>query len=1743
MRSQSVLNKSIQRMVFDVTSVLLPGDDESKKVIPTGGEESDSEEPLLMREPAKREQPRSSEVYNGPRDLDDLDVFSRRSTHVDSRIVAEKIVTNSDTEFEHLAETYNAKRQLSKAKLERRKQKKSRAGSQDIQCSLCDDHDDNPHDDAPRRLSSEETAEDDGRESEVGEHHGNAKTTSEDAFGQQSNEDAIAAPAAAHDDDDKSEADPLLQFSIGATSTAGKHKDGTSRRQRRISSVALPYIGDSSSSVKSLEKLKASHLSEADQEHVPRGRKKGGVRTRARRSLSYRSYCSRVTYSFLLCNLVVWIPVWLKLISVERNLTDDHHVSIFNASVGLDLWVSTFDTHNATCTRCDLADDWTEEFGVTYDVQATVEDYWVGQGISSASYIALLASYNFKDWFIVSRPGILTSLPTGDSVNEVCRAEPMPRDDDEEEDDRVTEPPVVVEEFDDDSVISRCCLDRPGFIYLVACATPFEYLVSPKDPFYWRLKHGPKVSGGTTLEGTCVQVHGRCGSACGADARVPIPGTCIDGVIPKDLLIDKRYVDLSPTASPTSAPSSTPRPTTQPTTSTPTPAPSTVYRPTAAPTVSPAPTISPAPTPSPTISSPPTICPTAAATPSSQPTVVPTSLPSFPPTSANETSRRQLLGNKRRHFDSRRRFSSRHKLAYHGTFVCLVTMMAVGTWVSFLAGCGTVGDDVKPTMSCVEVYMAADEALEKKPLFLCAFSISASEGPMMILRNFCGKLMSWVYQRKFVMVMQNSSMDDVFAETADPRAGFTKKHHKKNHEIEDATLKSHAEFVDIFQDEGHRVGAYALWDAFVSLVNDSDLRFLECMANKMGPMTADDTMLLGKKEDDGKCFDDELRNMAEQKDVGISTEDIALFELAFATCELLTALGHHAFWRADSSKLKVTAFRDLVGDTEAVEALLLWAANFKQERKKSGKLASPFAPHCAPTDHPGISANVWNGWWLLYDEMGRIQWSKRYDVTKFCNCRLNYYRKDGENVTHDLMMCYSARANPEDLHLQLSPTIMKRGVAPGVFVRLKQTDRDDLLNLYAWLGIQPLSRSTARRCHARVVGSRFTMFEKGRRSKHKESTQRARNLVFVKVKECTPEFLSVLPKRYLTNFGQSTEIDTKKYHKALAGYKFEGEEAIVPLACITPLRESRGKSGGMNHAMEIINYYLRYESATFRLLEAKRMMKKRRKKKTVQVPENSVDNPTEACLLFAIFDCRHMAVQGFWNAVIPYFFHYRDETNPWSTNLEIDHNVAFVQLPQSFSSLTIEDDIFDMRNEYLFRLANNIRSGVGAITSCGTNAVWNYDIKFQQDPLEHRFNEDTMIEDTASSHDVIIAGRKGVYHFERLVLGARKGTTDYLAAVFRWSKGAVQLFWTTFWYPRYQYKWPFAMICVHVLPTVGCVVYLQLQKLDRCHHTFLAAKLGLVPCGYGPFVGVVGDPLFILYVATMIAIVVTTFRWPRLGAYTVMFENVTYFFASLSAFYWAAMPCVMCIAKNGVPPAFDTQLLTAGALWLQLHSGLLINIIKSWSPLENGCAPSDQSLLRSQQMYLVTAPLHAVAIFQGMKEGFEICFLGKDASRWGSFDSATAMSTVKLWVVAFMGMLLTSIGFGIYNLITVDHGHTERGTRALGIFFCVILLYIVNTPIRAMFFYERVIKEKQKPSCIDRLTKALFGKKQPIRPDYIYIALWIALLCYTLRRSEIDQSDGIFNGRSRCSIDSKEPGCRPDDLYREVRNPNKGIIP
>ena len=1419
--------------------------------------------------------------------------------------------------------------------------------------------------------------------------------------------------------------------------------------------------------------------------------------TRANMNVLHKSTFSRITYTIVLLNMTIWIPPWLKLLTIRRNEHQENlRVNIHNGTIGLHLNVSTFEDSSSSqqCSLCDNRDHrihaseaspvWA---GVTYPVSARIEHFSHQEHVQTGSRVALFGSFDWEHWFILNEPGLFTGIHRGDQNVELCLDEPITDDyvddfeqrtadqDDyelehrkktqftlkdhtetttvqQQEDDAVEEENTATLEKTTTWVTSAPTIvdekfrtDAPTPLpkeYKSRCClgTPgFTYLVACITPFeaIYYADFYSKIAG-PGFEDRCFAVTGRCGNSCGVDATAPVDGTCdAAGNIPLKKLLDKRVFDGS--------------------------------------------------------------------------------------------------GKKRkkRHYDRTYRFDSYRTQIYHTLFVLFVTMTTTGTWVSFLAGNGLTFNPPKPSMTEIEDYMAAPSK-SKKPLILVTFSISASEPRMMVLRNFCGKLMSWLNQRKFTLMQRNAAdaifggdNGDVGASTLfddeDDEALAADKHLEAN---------NHAELVDIFQDEGHRVGAYALWDAFVDIVHDADLRFIEALATKMTHMTAEDDRLLGKEEDDGFLLDDELRSFITKTHIGVSQESVDKLELAYACFDLLNALGHHAYWRSDRN-VNVAGFRDLALRPEAADVLKQWATNFR----KAPKGSNPFAPEVTPTKSEGIEPNLWNNWWELYSEMGFLQWMKRFDMTKFRLARLHFYRDREESVFRDLVMCYSARANPEDVNRQLAATVNLRGIRKGVFVRLKDAVADDNKKLFTHYNLRRINRSEARRCHARLLG--FTTKKRVR---------------YVKVKECTPELLQVLPMKWLACEGhipKDTDDDDDdddsddddleaEYEQRNLLSSSAGEEAIIPIDLVEPLRQSRGKSGGMNHAMEILNHYIRHHSSTFNLLKTRYKRKRpppdnnRQLKKSI-VGGKKKKHRADAHLLFAIFDCRHMATQGFWDAVIPYFYGYKHQRNPWARGLKIDGSVAFVQLPQTFTSLSLDSDIFDMRNEYLFRIANNIRNGVGAITSCGTNAVWNYDIRFQENPLEHRFNEDTMIEDTASSHDVIIEGRTGIYHFERLVLGARKGTNDYLAAVFRWSRGAVQLFWTTFWFPRYYYVWPWIVLVVHIGPIIGIITYLQLARLDECHHTKLTSRLEFVPCKWGPAVGLVLDPLFLLYVIFMITLATVSFHWCRVGAYLIMFENVTYFFTSSSAFFWICIPMYMCIAKNGLPVVLDTQLICLGGLWVQLHMGFLLQHVKAWSPLEDGAKPNNQSLLRSQQMFLVNAPLHVLATLFGFRDGLAIIFRGMDASRWNSFDNKMAIIAVKVWMIILVSALFTSLGFGLHRVIKVDDTEKEVGERLLGIALCIIILFLIETPVRAMFYFESVVKAKQRPSLLARLTKAIFGRSTVPRPDFVYGLLWFLLFIYSLQFDELAESTGILNINSRCQNDRKLPGCQDPDIHLKTK--------
>ena len=148
-----------------------------------------------------------------------------------------------------------------------------------------------------------------------------------------------------------------------------------------------------------------------------------------------------------------------------------------------------------------------------------------------------------------------------------------------------------------------------------------------------------------------------------------------------------------------------------------------------------------------------------------------------------------------------------------------------------------------------------------------------------------------------------------------------------------------------------------------------------------------------------------------------------------------------------------------------------------------------------------------------------------------------------------------------------------------------------------------------------------------------------------------------------------------------------------------------------------------------------------------------------------------------------------------------------------------------------------------------------------------------------------------------------------MAAVFRWSKGAVQLSWTSFWFPLHKYCYLVAGLVLCGGADHGDGHLLPKHKVDHCHRTKYSAdmwkKVGVGEewCRLGPTVGLISDPIFVCYGIYMVLMSIASFNNPRIGANLIMFENITYFFSSQTAYFWLAIPCVMTMAPTW--PALD----------------------------------------------------------------------------------------------------------------------------------------------------------------------------------------------------------------------------------------------
>jgi len=185
---------------------------------------------------------------------------------------------------------------------------------------------------------------------------------------------------------------------------------------------------------------------------------------------------------------------------------------------------------------------------------------------------------------------------------------------------------------------------------------------------------------------------------------------------------------------------------------------------------------------------------------------------------------------------------------------------------------------------------------------------------------------------------------------------------------------------------------------------------------------------------------------------------------------------------------------------------------------------------------------------------------------------------------------------------------------------------------------------------------------------------------------------------------------------------------------------------------------------------------------------------------------------------------------------------------------------------------------------------------------------------------------------------------------------------------------------------------------------------------------------FIIYgvffvVMTSVFLLTTTRKYGHLLRYVVLFDNCTYFFNTIPAYYWClVLPGYMAFTGS-IPFTYTFFILVPGGFLWEVLTYIQVVEVKGWSRVE-GKRPEDISILRSQQMYFVNTPLHGVALYSGTMSAIRILFKHHDASSWSSFGSGGPGDWIVNWLHFLVGfevacILAAAIQLGLNGLSDV----------------------------------------------------------------------------------------------------------------------------
>jgi len=517
-----------------------------------------------------------------------------------------------------------------------------------------------------------------------------------------------------------------------------------------------------------------------------------------------------------------------------------------------------------------------------------------------------------------------------------------------------------------------------------------------------------------------------------------------------------------------------------------------------------------------------------------------------------------------------------------------------------------------------------------------------------------------------------------------------------------------------------------------------------------------------------------------------------------------------------------------------------------------------------------------------------------------------------------------------------------------------------------------------------------------------------------------------------------------------------GMEDDDPFMQNVPLRTSRGKAGGLNFVENYLSIY-------------------------ADKPQNLYgDERDNAPCLFSICDARHQFQTDFFHTTIPYFFTEDQELNKY---------VGFTQCPQFFPEMEDKLDYLDNNNAQFFRLNCMIRNCCGGVSSCGTNGTWMIrhpegDLVWEQEKrrvrdseskrkskeyVERRtFHESCKVEDTASSLQQVLRGRRSQFINRRLSYGMAKNPVDYLAAVQRWAEGGVVLSMQTFGSCHkgvYMVWFTFiAFICFLVSlirlvnktdttfwivqvgwmdqstidsmmnPGVDALKHLMRSSEYFKDHPQLLTDMVVMLVQFVTWVASLAAMLFAVFLVTELLKFIQRvcglrfpFIWPDemrwWGRLLISMDNLTYFLWFWTAFFWIGFNYYSVIARRSYhfssTGMFGFMLSIQILSWGMVIASSMRYTLATSMEANEVISLSMDNIWRSTQLFYITAPLLGYSIIKGVQDYMRYQMYGEDISYWVGGDRG-AMSTnlVKYWTLL---LILGAISSWVYFAIEGRH--------------------------------------------------------------------------------------------------------------------------